>query len=138
MNGALKWKLAAGFVLVFIAGAMTGASLLAHFHEALFWSHHHGALAHRMAEHLRDELDLTPQQFAKLQPVIQRTTEKLQEIRKETGQRVGEVMGEAHQQIASELNPEQLKKLNTLEERHRRHLHHHGFREPPDHEAPPP
>jgi Spy/CpxP family protein refolding chaperone len=138
MNSVLKWKLIAGFLLVFMAGAMTGAFLLAHFHRAMHWNHRHDILAHRMAEHLRDELNLTPEQFAKLQPVFEKTAAKLEAIRKETGQRVGQAMNEAHDQIAPELTPEQRKKLQAIEERHRRYRHRHRFHHGPHDEPPPP
>ncbi len=43
MNRALKWKLIAGFVLVFLAGGMTGAFIVASQTHHLFFGAYHGA-----------------------------------------------------------------------------------------------
>jgi Spy/CpxP family protein refolding chaperone len=137
MSTALKWKLVAGCLLVFIAGGMTGA---------LVWSTqtrhrflgppHSGKLAHRMSERLRSQLELTPEQFAKIEPIIGRTAGKLETIRIETARRVSETMKEEHEQLAPYLTPEQLAKLKAIEKKHRRHLRHRGF--PRSHRPEPP
>ena len=58
MNRALQWKLIAGFILVFIAGGMTGAFFAAaHAHHLFFESHQPAWVANRMKERLRSELN---------------------------------------------------------------------------------
>lgn len=132
MNGALKWKLAAGFLLVFIAGAVTGAlAWNSHARHMFLGPPRSGALAQRLAEHWRSELGLTPEQYAKLRPVMDRTASQLETIRIETARRVRQMMTEAQEQMAADLTPEQRAKFAALEKKHRHHLRHRGFRPPP-------
>ena len=66
MNRALQWKLIAGFLLVFVAGGVTGA-----FVGGSYARHHFFELRHperiggRMKDRLRADLNLTPDQLAK-------------------------------------------------------------------------
>jgi Spy/CpxP family protein refolding chaperone len=136
MNRALQWKLVAGFLLVFVAGGITGAFVggaYARYH--FFEVHHPERIGARMKERLRAELNLTPEQLAKISPIIDKTTVQLRDIRRETGQRVHEVLAGAHRQMAATLTDEQRQKLQQIEQRHRR-WRHHPFHEGPR-EAPP-
>ena len=125
MNRGLQWKLIAGFILVFVAGGSTGA-----FVGGLYARHHFFQLPHleligaRMKERLRAELNLTPDQLAKISPIIDKTADQLREIRRDTARRVHETMADAHRQMAANLTDEQRQKLQQLEERHRRWHHH--------------
>jgi Spy/CpxP family protein refolding chaperone len=89
-----------------------------------------------MREHLRS-LDLTPEQSAKLGPIIDATSAKLEAIRVETAERIRGTMEESERQIAPELTDEQKKKLQKIKERHHRMLIHHGFKPPPPDGASP-
>jgi Spy/CpxP family protein refolding chaperone len=138
MNQALKWKLIAGFILVFVAGAISGAFLGGLYARHLFFGFHHPEqIGARMKERLRTELKLTPEQVAKISPIIDKTAAQLRDIRRETGRRVHETMAEAHRQMAANLTDEQRQKLQQIEERHRRWRHHRFLQEPPS-EPPPP
>jgi Spy/CpxP family protein refolding chaperone len=125
MSTALKWKLLVGFVLVFLAGGMTGAFFGAHF---FFAKHHRGVLGERMRERLRAELKLTPEQVAKVSPVIDDAAAQLERIRIETGQRVHQTMAQMHRQMAADLTDEQRAKLERIQSRHRSWR---GFHQPP-------
>ena len=129
MSRALQWKLIAGFLLVFIAGGTTGAFFGAsHARSIFFRAPRHGMMAEHMRERLRRELDLTPEQMAKISPIIDKTAEQLEQIRQETGQRVHGIMTDAHREIATNLNDEQRAKLKNLETRfHRWHERRRGF-----------
>jgi|SRR5215510_12020852 len=126
MNRALQWKLIAGFLLVFVAGGITGA-----FVGGLYARHHFLELHRpeqigaRMRDSLRAELNLTPEQVAKISPIIDNIDSQLRDIRRDTGRRVHQVMAEAHRQMAANLTDEQRQKLRQIEERHRRWRHHH-------------
>jgi Spy/CpxP family protein refolding chaperone len=129
MNGALKWKLAFAFLLVFIAGVTTGC-LFGALHlkkRHIIGPPHSGDVAGKMREHFRKALDLTPDQEAKILPVIDATSTRLEAIRLETAERVRTVMAESKREIAPQLSPEQQEKLNKLEAHHRRIMIHHGF-----------
>lgn len=130
MSRALKWKLAIGFVLVFIAGGAAGlffgATRTAHFF--MEGPHRPGFLAERMRERLRWQLHLTNDQVAKISPIIDKTATQLEQIRTESSRRVHETFTEAHREMAAELTPEQRTKLQEIQAR--QHRFHHG-RMPP-------
>jgi len=134
MNRALQWKLIAGFLLVFIAGGITGAFVGGSYAQQHFLElHHPEQIAGRMKERLRADLNLTPEQLAKISPIIDKTTAQLRDIRRDTGRRVHEIIADAHRQMAAQLTDEQRQKLTQMEERHRRWRHDrfHDEDEPP-------
>ena len=137
MNRALKWKLIVGFVLVFVAGGMTGAFLGASHARHLFFAQpHRGMMSQRLREHYRAQLNLTPEQVAKISPIIDKAAAQLEEIRGTTGRRVHETIAEAHREMAADLTEEQRAKLQEIEARHRRW--HHQAREPRESTPPEP
>ena len=132
MNRALQWKLIAGFLLVFVAGGITGAFVGGSYARHHFFElHRPERIGARMKDSLRAELNLTPDQVAKISPIIDNVDSQLRVIRRETGQRVHQVMAEAHRQMSANLTDEQRQKLQQIEERHRR-LRHHHFHESSD------
>ena len=91
MNRILQWKLIAGFVLVFIAGGITGGFVgAAHARHFLFPGPHRALIKERMFNRLQRELKLTPEQTAKISPMIDKASGELEKIRHETAQRVHE------------------------------------------------
>jgi Spy/CpxP family protein refolding chaperone len=138
MNNALKWKLAFAFLLVFVAGVTTGGLLgTLHMRRHFLGPPHSGEMGDRMREHLRRALDLTPEQAAKIAPIVDATSAKLEAIRVETAQRVRSAMEESERQISPELTPEQQKKLHQMKLEHHKIMVHHGFT-PPLPDSPPP
>jgi gas vesicle protein len=125
MNSALKWKLIAGFVLVFLAGGATGVFVSATTAHHFFGAHRHGFAAQAMKNRLQWQLRLTEEQMAKISPIIEKTGAKLEEIRGDTGRRVRETIAEAHREIAPLLTPEQQQRLKDMEARHRRWFQGH-------------
>ena len=141
MNRALKWKLIVGFVLVFVAGGITGAFFGASHARHLFFAQpHRGMMSERMLDHFRAQLNLTPEQVAKISPILDKAAAQLEEIRGSTGRRVHETIAEAHREMAADLTEEQRAKLQAIEARHRR-WHHQAWelREstPPEPETSP-
>jgi hypothetical protein len=122
MNGALKWKLIAGFVLVFVAGGVTGGFVAAATIHHYFLESHHSIAAERMRERLKAQLDLTPEQVTKISPVIDKTAAQLEDIRRDTTRRVHEAFAECHRQISGDLNPQQRAKLDQMRRQHHRML----------------
>jgi Spy/CpxP family protein refolding chaperone len=139
MNSALKWKLAFAFLLVFVAGVTTGGLLSTlHTRRHFLGPPHSGEMGDRMREHLRRALDLTPEQAAKIAPIVDATSAKLEAIRVETAQRVRSAMEESERQISPELTPEQQKKLHQMKLQHHKIMMHHGFTPPPLPDSPSP
>ena len=136
MNSGLRWKLALAFLLVFVAGGMTGAFFGIHGlrHHVMLGPPHSGDVPDRMREHLRRTLGLTADQEKKVGPIVESTSTKLEAIRVETAERVRNVMEESKKEIAPLLTAEQQTKLDKLESEHRKMMMHHGFLPPP----PPP
>jgi Spy/CpxP family protein refolding chaperone len=127
MNEALKWKLVAGFLLVFVAGGIAGAALGGFYARHLFFQFHHPRMASaRMKQHLRAELSLTPEQVAKVSPIIDKAGQQLQDVRRSTRNRVREIMAETHREIAVNLTDEQRQKLEQMKERHHRWRNRRG------------
>jgi Spy/CpxP family protein refolding chaperone len=141
MNDALKWKLAFAFLLVFVAGAATGAFFGLHHlkHHVVLGPPHSGDVPGKMREHFRRALDLTAEQENKIGPILDATSAKLETIRVETAERVRTVMEESKREVAPLLTPEQQKKLEKLDSKHRKMMLHHGFLpQPPPKDKPPP
>jgi hypothetical protein len=142
MSAPLKWKLTLGFLLVFLAGAAVGFLIGGWDERPFHFGARRGPLAQRMAERFRNELELTPEQSAKITPIIERNAAKLESIRLETGRHVREIFSQTHEQISPLLSPDQQKKLAAMEERHRQRRERHRRFEPPppppDHSAPAP
>ena len=129
MNRALQWKLIAAFVLVFVAGGITGAFVGGSYARHHFFElHRPEGIGERMKNELRAELNLTPEQATKISPVIDNVASQLKDIRRDTGQRVHQLMTDAHRQIAADLTQEQRQKLQQLEQRHLQWRHHHSRR----------
>jgi Spy/CpxP family protein refolding chaperone len=127
MNSALKWKLIAGFLLVFMAGGATGVFVtMAIAHHFIGGPHQHGLVAQAMKNRLRWQLRLTDDQMAKISPIIDKTGAKMEEIRGDTGKRVRETLLEAHREIAPILTPDQQERLKEMEARQHHWMQHHG------------
>lgn len=124
MNRALQWRLIAGFVLVFIAGGITGGFVGAtHARYFFLRGPHRGFIKERMGERLQRELKLTPEQVTKISPMIDKASAQLEAIRTETAQRVHETMAQTHREMATVLTDEQREKLKQMHRRPR-----HGVR----------
>lgn len=134
---ALQWKLVAGFILVFVAGGITGAFVGASHTRSQVFGPHHGMPGEHMRRWIRHELNLTPEQVTKISPIIDKASAQLESIRTETGRRVRETMEQAHQEMAASLTDEQRTKLHEIEARH---AHGRGLHQPhtspSDHEEP--
>ena len=126
MNSALKWKLIAGFLLVFIAGGATGVFVTMAIGHHVFGQHPPSVVAQAMKNRLRWHLRLTDEQMAKISPIVDKTASQLSEIRGDTGRRVRDVIAESHRDIGQYLTPEQQQRLKQMEEHRRQWIQHHA------------
>jgi hypothetical protein len=140
VNGSLRWKLIVGVILAFLAGGMSGFFFATMQARHVFIEFHQPGLASmRMREHLRQQLNLTPDQEKKISPIVEKMAAQLEQIRGETGDRVRKTMQAAHNEMEGLLNDEQKKELAQMEERHRTwHLHRGMHPPPPEGRIPPP
>ncbi len=118
MTASLKAKLIAGFALAFLAGAAAGGYYT--FHNARQWRSDYGHRPHLLTERLRDrvrgQLDLSPEQLARIEPILDRASKQLQEIRVETGGKVRQVMAETNRALQPELTEPQRAKLQQIQQ----------------------
>lgn len=118
MTASFKGKLIAGFVLAFLAGGAAGGFFT--FHHARQWRSDYGHHPHLLTERLRDrvkgQLDLTPQQLARIEPILDRASKQLQEIRAETGGKVRQVMAETNRALQPELTDAQRARLQKIQQ----------------------
>jgi hypothetical protein len=139
MNGSLKWKLMAGFILVFGAGAMTGVLFASMHARRMFVEFHQPSLvAARMNERLRTELNLTPEQVAAISPLVEKMAAQLEQIRMETGRRVHQTFMDSHKEMAAHLTEEQRRKMLEMQQRHHSMPWLHGGHGPPKEGPSPP
>jgi protein CpxP len=79
---------------------------------------HHGWGHGGGIEHLTKELNLTPDQQAKVQPIIDQTAPQLKAIHQEAMQKAKGVIDNAMSQIRPLLTPEQQKKADDIRKAH--------------------
>ncbi|MCA1660070.1 MAG: hypothetical protein LC642_06000, partial [Verrucomicrobiaceae bacterium] len=133
MTRRFKIWLAVALVVVFAAGLATGLFAGARHARHVFKGRHGGFAGERMREHIRRELQLTPDQYARVAPILDETGEELEAIRTETSRRISETMTQSHEKLAPLLTPEQRDRLERMRKRHRRILRMRGM---PPHRHP--
>ena len=119
----IRWKLISGLLLVFVLGILVG-SLGTGFY-----------LKHRLAPFIKEprarktfimkrlskELNLTSDQKAKIDPIVEQMIEKRREYYLKNRPEIKTIMDQGFAQIREELNEDQKKKLDGLREKfHRR------------------
>lgn len=121
MTASLKAKLIAGFILAFLAGGAAGGYFA--FQKAPRWRADYGHHPHLLTERLRDRvigrLDLSPEQRARIEPILGRASKQLQQIRVETGGKVRQVMAETNRALQPELTDAQRARLREIQEAER-------------------
>lgn len=116
MNTSLKGKLIAGFILAFLAGGAAGAffGFRQSRHGLAPFEHHPHSLTERMRSRMKTELDLTPQQLARIEPILDHATQELQKIRTDTGAKVRQVLAETNNALKPELTDAQRARLEKI------------------------
>ena len=74
-----------------------------------------GGSRHNSLQRATEQLDLTPEQKAKVQPIVDQATPQIESIRREAMQKTKAVMDNAMAQIRPLLTPEQQKKLDDAQ-----------------------
>ena len=119
MSRPLRWKLIAGFLLVFVAGLVLGVLLGAdQMRKHRLDYAHHGVLAEKLRNRMQSRLDLTPEQVKQTAPIFDATARQLEQIRIETTQHVHAAFEEADRKLAPQLTAEQRLKMENLEAKH--------------------
>ena len=87
-----------------------------------------GRSHHNSLQRATEQLNLTPEQKAKVQPIVDQTTPQIENIRREAMQKTKAVMDNAMAQIRPLLTPEQQKKLDDAQNDRRGKRGGHGGR----------
>lgn len=90
----------------------------------------------RILEGLQRDLDLNPEQRAKIEPIVQETWSKVSEVQKNTGRQIREMFRMQHAQFKEFLTEAQWVKLQEVEAR--RWHRHGGTNSPASHSGGPP
>jgi Spy/CpxP family protein refolding chaperone len=102
----------------FLTLAAAGLIVLGGFAAVQAQGRHAGGRG-RGLEQLTEGLNLTPDQQAKVQPIINQAQPQIAEIHREAMQKIKAVMGSTVSQIRPLLTPEQQKKLDENQKSHR-------------------
>jgi len=137
MNKAPAARIALYAILIFVAGAVTGALVAPIIGRSFMRLPDSHQMSHVMLARLRSGLDLTDEQMAKIRPLVENACGDMETIHRETMQRVLNRIAETNAKISAFLTPEQRVKFEKMQVEHRmqiRHFHHPG--PPPG--LPPP
>jgi Spy/CpxP family protein refolding chaperone len=122
------WKVILAFVSVFLAGAIFGGLLLMRFsprggnppkRASNNLPPPGGGAIPSLLRNLMARLDLTPEQKAKILPVVDRAEEDLRKVRQDSFHESGVILKRLYDELNSDLAPEQRKKLEKIQERQR-------------------
>jgi Spy/CpxP family protein refolding chaperone len=106
-------------VLIFIAGAVSGAALslvlAPHFLHPRMRPHDPARIKQDMMDGLTRELQLTPDQQGKIQPIIGDAARQMHDVHQDEVQRISQIFKLTNDQIAPLLTADQKAKLDKLE-----------------------
>jgi Spy/CpxP family protein refolding chaperone len=116
------WKVVLAFTAVFLAGAIFGGLLAMRAGPRL--AQRRGAPAlpampPAVLRHMADRLELTNEQKEKIRPLVDRAEEEIRQLRQVSIKETGLILRRLQQTLAVELNSDQRKKLEKMQERQR-------------------
>jgi len=101
--------------VIFIAGILTGVSLTIVVGPRFKQAPEQRDMRKHWLMYLTHELDLTPDQQAKIQPILTDANSELQSVHHDEMRRGAQIFKGVHEQIAALLTPEQQVKLQKME-----------------------
>ncbi|HEX3817321.1 MAG TPA: hypothetical protein VHW03_03420 [Chthoniobacterales bacterium] len=137
MSNARVFRVVLYTVLIFLAGAVTGAFVAPIVGRTFMRPPRAEEMSQHIMDHLRSRLRLTDSQVSEIQPLVQKTGSDMETIRRETTQRVLHRLDETNRKILAFLTPAQQIEFKKMEAEHREHMARrgHALGEPP---GPPP
>jgi hypothetical protein len=120
MTGFSKWKTIGYAAAIFVAGGISGGALGVYEERShLNVPPREQETALRLRNHLQSRLDLSPDQVAKIDPIIDSAASGIRSIRVDSAQRINKVLDDSYAQISAVLTPDQRVKLDQMQkERH--------------------
>jgi Spy/CpxP family protein refolding chaperone len=115
MSQFSQWKTIGYAAAIFVAGGISGGSLGVYEAKSrLFSPPGEREMALHMRNRLQARLGLTPEQMAKINPIVENAASELRSIRVETAQRLDKVFEDSYAQVSAVLTPEQRPKLDEM------------------------
>jgi Spy/CpxP family protein refolding chaperone len=116
MNSLSRVQVGIYMAAIFLAGSVTGASVKAGFSHAKTSSSWGPPSVRRMQARLERELNLSPEQIAKIQPILARMSDDFKKIQVASVHEMAKVIQARNAEISKELTPEQQAKLKEIEQ----------------------
>jgi len=145
------WKVILAFTGIFLAGILVGGLV------TLRWGKNFGSrlpmgeqYGPQLMKRLVNQLDLTPEQQAKVKPIVDQATDELRQLRRSAQRTTTAVIERMQGEISAVLTPEQKAKFDAqiaqqrermkrfMEERARRQKEREERGEKEDRDGPPP
>ena len=149
MSQFSQWKTIGYAAAIFVAGGISGGALGVYEAKShLFSPPGEREMALHMRNRFQARLGLTPDQMAKINPIVETAAAELRSIRVETAQRLNKVFEDSYAQVSAILTPEQrpkfdemLKERRAMMQAHLQEGHHHpglGLPGGPKYDGPEP
>lgn len=143
-----KWKIIGYTAAIFVVGGISGGALGVYETKSqIFVPQRQRDVATRIRNHLQSRLGLSPDQMAKVDPIIDSAASEIRSIRMDAAQRVIKVFDASYAQISAILNPAQRIKLAEIQKERREMMQRaqsrwqEGHRHPsgggPEYDEPP-
>jgi Spy/CpxP family protein refolding chaperone len=120
MNGLNKRTLSVYLLAIFVAGAAAGLALG---YSSGRKTEAQPPAPREMADHIQSRLEqrlgLTPEQIAKIRPLIEQSCAEMGSVHEECWQRVSEALRRMNHRIAEHLTPEQRHRLEEMDQARR-------------------
>jgi Spy/CpxP family protein refolding chaperone len=111
-----RWKVILGIALIFIAGALAGSLGSMHYVKTRLPFHRHSLekRAHSIMKRLDGRLNLTEEQWKKMESIVLQTQKEAQELFKEQREAMHTLMERDMEEFKTILDQEQRQKLEEL------------------------
>ncbi|HWF19235.1 MAG TPA: hypothetical protein VG754_08205 [Verrucomicrobiae bacterium] len=132
MTEPMRWRMFAYMAALFIAGVISGAAVMSR--NPIPQTLKVGRLeeiASMIRQKLIINLELTPEQRDKFEPLIKKTAEEMEASHVDCLKRIDDAVNKMHAQILPDLTPEQREKMKQVEVE-RRELMRKKYNYPPD------
>jgi len=116
MSNLTKSKAILYLVAIFIAGAACGGIVgyVSGKQQAIYPARQK-EMSDKLLQRLQTRLNLTPEQFALIKPIVEQNSAAMQSIHRESWQRVSDTFKRMNAKIAAHLTEEQQDKLEAME-----------------------
>jgi Spy/CpxP family protein refolding chaperone len=133
MTEPMRWRMFAYMAALFVAGVITGAAVMSHMSATsqTLKVGRSGEISSLIRQKLVTNLELTPEQRDKFEPLINKTSAEMEASHLDCLKRICAALEKMHDQMLPDLTPDQREKLKQVEaERQKMMLKKYNY--PPD------